>query len=70
MYLSNLYFVLTRDHVLPFYVVGEDAMIHHGTPKWDWLSSQKDFVVDRDATPANQDEYKDLVINVTEEGLK
>jgi hypothetical protein len=64
MHIPNLYFVCTKDHVLPFSKVGEEGMISHD-PRWDWLSSQKGGILDRDDIPSSGAYYKDLVINVT-----
>lgn len=64
MDITNLYYVVTKDHVVPFYKVGEEGMIS-SDPRYDWLSSQKGGILDRDDIPTNGPEYRDLVINVT-----
>ncbi len=78
MHISNLFFVVTRDYVVPFYFVGEKRMnlsyANDSGEKWDWLSSThflEKKIKDRDQpADTNIKDYKDLVINVTKERLR
>lgn len=70
MYMTNLYYVTTRDHVIPFYRVGKAGMVSHiGADEipYDWLSTNKNDIRDRDHGSFKDADYKDLVINKIKE---